>query len=104
MVINPINNLSLAQVPGEMTRIAAPRALPTNPFEDILSRAVDSLNGVSQTESAANELINRYIEGTAELSDVMLATSKMSIAVQLAVTVITSAVASFKELTQQIQI
>jgi flagellar hook-basal body complex protein FliE len=103
MVIDPIiNDMTLAQVPG--VGVARPaggsRVLTGNAFEDVLSKAVDSLNAVSDTEFRANELINDYIAGRAELSDVMVATSKMSITVQLAVSVITTAVSTFKEITQ----
>lgn len=102
MAIDPINDVLLAQVPGMAGGVgtAGPRALPTNPFDDVLSKAVDALNGVSQTEYTANDMINKYIAGQAELSDVMLATSKMNIAVQLAVTVITTAVSTFQQITQ----
>jgi flagellar hook-basal body complex protein FliE len=71
-----------------------------NIFDDMLGRAIGALNNVSATEMNANTLIDKYINGQAELSEVMLATSKMTIAVQLAVTTVTSAVSSFKELTQ----
>ena len=102
MAIDPIEDLTLAEVPGVREsrpgRVSSP--LTGNPFEDVLSKAVDALEGISQTEVTANELINKYIEGKAELSDVMVATSKMSIAVQLAVSVITTTVATFKEITQ----
>ena len=66
----------------------------------MLGRAVDALNSVSDVENNANRLIDEYLAGKIELSDVMIATSKMTIAVNLAVTTITSAVSSFKEITQ----
>jgi len=104
MIINPLKDITLAQTEGVgrgVTGAAGGRgALASNPFEDVLSKAVDALEDVSQTEFTANDLINRYIEGKAELADVMLATSKMSIAVQLAVSVITTSVSTFKEITQ----
>ncbi len=100
-MVEPIKPINLAQAaPPEGTTSPAPRGLTGNPFEDILSKAVDSLEGVSALEGEANMLINKYIEGKAELADVLVATSKMSIAVQLAVTTITTAVTSFKEITQ----
>ncbi len=71
-----------------------------NMFDTILNRAVESLEGVSKTEFTANDLMNKYAAGQAELSDVMIATAKMNIAVQLAVTTVTSAVNTFKEMTQ----
>ena len=101
MAIDPIKDISLAQTPGlpGVSRTGGRGILPVNAFEDILGKAVDALNGVSQAEFTANDLISKYVAGSAELSDVMVATSKMSIAVQLAVTVVNSAVSSFKELT-----
>jgi len=75
-------------------------ALEDNPFEAVFSKAVDALEGVSNVEFRANDLINQYVQGKADLADVMIATSKMNIAVQLAVTTITTAVSTFKEITQ----
>jgi flagellar hook-basal body complex protein FliE len=104
MVLPPIVPIKIAAVNGVDIAAAAttaPRAPETsNVFDNILSRAVESLNGVSQAEMNANQLIDKYVSGKAELSDVMLATSKMTIAVNLAVTTITTAVSSFKEVTQ----
>ena len=100
MARDPIDPISIAQVRPGREVSPAPRAFTGNPFEDILSRAVDAMEDVSKTEIYANELINRYVEGKAELSDVLVATAKASIAVQLAVTTITTAVTTFKEITQ----
>ena len=71
-----------------------------SPFEDILSRAIESLNSVSQSERYANQLVDKYMRGEVELHEVMIAQSKMSIVVQLAVTTINTAVTTFKEITQ----
>ncbi|MFA4858675.1 MAG: flagellar hook-basal body complex protein FliE [Candidatus Margulisiibacteriota bacterium] len=71
-----------------------------NLFEDVLSKAVEALNGVSQQEIYANQMIDQYTRGEVDMADVMLATSKMNIMVNLAVTVVNSAVTSFKEVTQ----
>ncbi len=71
-----------------------------NPFEDVLSKAIDALNGVSRSEIRANQLIDSYLRGEIELHEVMLAQSKMSIMVQLAVTTVNAAVTTFKEITQ----
>jgi len=102
MPITPIT-LKLAQVEGPVATPAQPTTTPSKSesiFDQVLGRAVDALNSVSQTEMNANKLIDDYIAGKVELSDVMIATSKMTIAVQLAVTTITSAVSTFKEITQ----
>lgn len=105
--INPID-IKLAQLLGEEKTqspaslgIAPPQGdLKTSPFEDILTKAVDSLEGVSKQEIKANQLIDSYLKGDVELSDVMLETSKLGIMVQLAVTTINTAVSTFKEITQ----
>jgi len=106
MVNLPIMPITLAQVEGPAATPAVSAAAPAAPgksesiFDQVLGRAVDALDSVSQTEMNANRLIDDYIAGKVELSDVMIATSKMTIAVQLAVTTITNAVSTFKEITQ----
>lgn len=72
----------------------------SSPFDDILSKAVDSLEQVSKAENNTNALINEYVRGNVDISDVMIATSKMNLMMQLAVTAVTSAVNTFKEITQ----
>jgi flagellar hook-basal body complex protein FliE len=113
--IDPVSaNLRLAQLLADdpVTQVAqVVPAAPTitdvgktnftgNPFEDILSKAVAALEGVSHDEIYANQLIDKYIQGEAELQDVMVAQSKASVMVQLAVTTVNSAVSTLKEVTQ----
>lgn len=117
--IDPVTaNMRLAQLLGSDDLLAqapaapaAPAALPGmpaasatgltgNPFDDALSKAVESLNMVSQSEIHANQLVDQYMKGQADLQDVMVAQSKMNIMMQLAVTSINAAVGSFKEITQ----
>jgi len=71
-----------------------------SPFDDILNGAINSLEGVSKMEGRTDAMINGYVNGTAELSDVMIAVSKMNLMIQLATTAVTSAVTAFKEITQ----
>ncbi len=86
--------VSVPQQPGssELTKIRT--------FDDVLQKAVGSLEDVSKIENDTNLLIQQFAEGKAELSDVMIATAKMNLSVQLAVAVVTSAVSTFKEMTQ----
>jgi flagellar hook-basal body complex protein FliE len=113
--INPIDpKIRLAQLLGEDFLAQAPEgASPAaaaeparnvefkgNIFEDVLSRAIESLEGVSRSEIYANQMIDRYLSGEVELHEAMIAQSKMSIMMQLAVTTINAAVTSFKEITQ----
>lgn len=71
-----------------------------NPFEDVLAKAVEALNKVSGSEFYANQMIDKYLAGEVDMADAMVATSKMSIMVQFAVTAINTAVTTFKEVTQ----
>jgi len=99
-----MDNMSLAALPGAagsgITPVGGGLSLSNSPFEAIFSKAVNALEGVSQSEFKANDLIDKYIQGKADLQEVMVATSKMNIMVQLAVTTISSAVTSFQQLTQ----
>jgi len=97
----------LAQAPpsvGWPTPAAPPAATKTqfsgNAFDDMLARAIDSLNDISKTEAYANQLIDKYTRGQAELQDVMVAQAKMTVATQLAVTTVNAAVNTLKEITQ----
>jgi flagellar hook-basal body complex protein FliE len=115
--INPVAaNLRLAQLLGEDPVAAPAAALPIgagqdlggpaaahltgNAFDDLLAKAVESLQGVSKTEFAANQAIDGYIKGQVDLQEVMVAQSKATIMAQLAVSTVNSAVTTFKEITQ----
>lgn len=114
MEINRIGRIDpnlVAQImgPEEVAPAPAVPAVPAgdiivpktrSPFDDILNGAINSLEGVSKMENRTNALMNSYINGTAELSDVMIATSKMNLTIQLATAAVTSAVTTFKEITQ----
>lgn len=96
----------LAQAPPGVAAPSVPAApggkveFSGNMFEDVLAKSIEALNGVSRTEMHANQMIQGYLRGEVELQDVMMAQSKMSIMVQLAVTTVNAAVTSFKEITQ----
>jgi flagellar hook-basal body complex protein FliE len=95
---------ALAQSPAisssSSSEAVARTELTGNPFEDMLNKAIESLEGVSRTENYANQVVDRYLRGEAEIADVMIAQSKMSVMVQLAVTTVNTAVSTFKEITQ----
>ncbi|OGC22107.1 hypothetical protein A2291_07170 [candidate division WOR-1 bacterium RIFOXYB2_FULL_42_35] len=113
--ITPVNNQDrLAQLLGDDFLAEAPSATRSaaaadpsagvtfsgNIFDDFLSKAVDALEGVSQTEFHTNEMIAKYLRGEVELHEVMTAQAKLGVQVQFAVTMITSVVSTFKEITQ----
>jgi flagellar hook-basal body complex protein FliE len=116
--IGPINaDRRLAQLLGEDELLAAapsPASWPTpaappaadktqfsgNAFDDMLAKAIDSLNDISKSEAYTNQLMDSYTRGQAELQDVMVAQAKMTVATQLAVTTVNAAINTFKEITQ----
>ena len=115
--ISPINNseLRLAQLLGDdylaqadpVSKVNQAAADPASKvefkgsiFEDVLNKAIESLNGISQTERYANQMIESYLRGEVDIHNVMVAQSKSTVMIQLAVTTINSAVTTFKEITQ----
>lgn len=105
MARNPIDRIEALSLKDEV-EVLNPKAFSVpaiqgrNIFDDILSQAVSALNGVSDLESKTNLLVNNYIVGKADISEVTVSMSKLSIAVQLATTTLTSAVTAFKEILQ----
>ncbi len=105
--ISPIQaQMRLAQLMGDDFLAQAPEAavqpadFSGNPFEDMLNKAIESLDGVSRTELYANQMVDKYLKGEAEVADVMAAQAKMNVMVSLAVTTVNAAVTTFKEITQ----
>ncbi len=97
-ILGPGETIPATNVPNEEQKPLELQKKIT--FDDILQRAVGSLEEVSKIENDANLLIQQYTEGKADISDVMIATAKMNLSVQLAVAVVTSVVNTFKEMTQ----
>lgn len=69
----------------------------TSLFDDMLSQMVDALNTVSATDEKANKLMADYLQGKASLTETMTTSAQSAVMIQLAVTVLNQAVASFKE-------
>jgi flagellar hook-basal body complex protein FliE len=86
-----------------LAAVAPVQAAPASPFSQFMDTAVNSLNDISTMESQTNQLTSEYINGRVSLEEVMLQTNKLSINMQLAVTVINTGVQTFKEI-QQMQV
>ena len=71
-----------------------------DPFKNFFENALESLEGVSAMESRADTLVQQYIAGEVDMPEVMVAMAKANLAVQFAVTTVTSVVNTFKEMTQ----
>lgn len=99
--IDPIRAHTPLEGPAAPFEMAAPAPRPVtgNLFEDLLGKAVDSLQGVSASELQTNAMIQGYLDGKVDLMDVVTAVSELNVTMQLAVTVANSAVQSFKEVT-----
>ncbi len=69
----------------------------TSLFDDMLSQMVDSLNSVSAADDKANKLMADYLQGKASLTETMTTSAQSAVMIQLAVTILNQAVASFKE-------
>src|SRR3989338_3635467 len=71
---------------GQDTPLTTEFSTSNNPFEDILSKAIEGLTNVSKTEINANNLIDGYLRGTVDVHDAMIASAKMGVEVQMAST------------------
>lgn len=74
--------------------------LNDNLFQIALDKAVESLNRISQQEIKSDLLIQGYVEGTVPLEEVIIQMEKTTVAINLAMTVINSAVQTTKEILQ----
>lgn len=74
--------------------------IKSSPFQNILDRAVESLNSVSNQEIKTGKLLDGYLAGKVGLEEIMIEVEKTSLSVQLSITVVNSGVQAFKELLQ----
>ena len=74
--------------------------LPVTPFQSFLTQAVDAFQSLSAMEHETNMLIKQYLRGKASIDDVTISTGKLNLAMQMATTVFTTTVQTFKELQQ----
>ena len=72
----------------------------SDPFQVVFDNVLKSLEGVSAAENRADVLTEAFVAGKVDTPDVMIAMAKANLAVQFAVTTVTTAVNTFKELTQ----
>lgn len=77
-----------------------PKHFAEHPFQKMLDSAVESLGKISATEANADALAVEYVNGNASIEDVMFAQNKAALEMNLAVTSVTSAIQTFKEITQ----
>ena len=96
--LNPANRVN--QVINAQQNVVPTNTIAEPPFQQFLDNAINSLNDISSQEIKTDQLINNYVTGKASLEEVILATNKLSLVMQLAVTVVNTAVQTFKEIQQ----
>lgn len=77
--------------------------LEVTPFQLFIDKAVDALEGISKMERRVNTLMDQYMLGRATIEEVSIETTKLTIAMSFATTVISQATQIFKEI-QGIQV
>ncbi|OGI07429.1 MAG: flagellar hook-basal body complex protein FliE [Candidatus Margulisbacteria bacterium GWF2_35_9] len=100
MDINRINPNIISQNTPVKTVVDGQLNLKENLFKASLDKAIDGLNQVSQQELKADNLIKDYVNGKADLDQVMIEVEKANLSVSLALTVVNQALQTFKEIMQ----
>ncbi len=76
------------------------RQFEVAPFQLFMSNAVEALASVSAMEYETNALMKKYAKGKANIDDVVHAASKLSLAVSLATTLVSTSTETFKQIQQ----
>ncbi|MFH1428632.1 MAG: flagellar hook-basal body complex protein FliE [Candidatus Margulisiibacteriota bacterium] len=103
MVVSPVIPIGNEMVGVEPIKTVGLAQPAQTPFSQFLDSAVDALTDLSKLEENTKVLTYDYMQGNATLEEVMIQTNKLSLAMQLAVSVITTGAQTFKEL-QQLQV
>lgn len=72
----------------------------TTPFQTMLDSAIGGLENVSALEEKANAYIAQYAKGNVSMEEALMEVTKMSMAVEMATSVVNQAVTTFKEIQQ----
>ena len=101
-IIDPIAKVGV--IDPELTDVVPQAAsVARTPYSELMDAAIKGLNDVSSIEQANNKLTLDYLQGHASMEAVMTSTNELSIAMQLAVTVVNNTTQTFKEI-QQMQV
>ena len=87
--------------PAQANTIVAPiKTENITPFQVMLDAAIGGLQNVSAIEDKANAYIVQYSKGNVSMEEALIEVQKMTLAVQIATTVVNQAVSTFKEIEQ----
>jgi len=92
-MVNPVQT-------GANTIVAPVNVQNTTPFQVMLDAAIGGLQEVSAIEEKANAYIIQYSQGNVSMEEALIEVQKMTLAVQMATTVVNQVVSTFKEIEQ----
>ncbi len=95
--IGAVQNITAQQ---ETANINPVQAQNNTPFQLMLDSAINALESVSATEEKANAYIAQYARGNVSMEEVLMEVNKMTLAVELATSVMNQVVTTFKEIQQ----
>ncbi|MDR1323659.1 MAG: flagellar hook-basal body complex protein FliE [Candidatus Margulisbacteria bacterium] len=97
--ITAVGGLNPVQT-GANTIVSPVNAQNTSPFQVMLDAAIGGLQDVSAAEEKANAYITQYSLGRVSMEEALIEMQKMTMAVQMATTVVNQVVSTFKEIEQ----
>ena len=86
--------------PDANTIVTPANTQNTTPFQVMLDAAIGGLKDVSAIEEKANAYIVQYSQGNVSMEEALMEVQKMTLAVQMATTVVNQVVSTFKEIEQ----
>jgi len=98
--IAAINSIGMNEQMGGMANVAPVSPENTTPFQTMLDTAIGGLENVSALEEKANAYIAQYAKGNVSMEEALMEVTKMSMAVEMASSVVNQAVTTFKEIQQ----
>jgi flagellar hook-basal body complex protein FliE len=85
---------------GGNTIVSPVNVQNTTPFQVMLDAAIGGLQSVSEIEAKADAYIVQYTRGNVSMEEALIEVQKMTLAVQMATTVVNQVVSTFKEIEQ----
>ena len=98
--IQVISNIQLNEEPGGIAEVAPVEVENSTPFQVMLDAALQGLESVSAIEEKSNVYIAQYARGNVSMEEVMIEMTKMTMAVEMATSVVNQVVTTFKEIQQ----
>jgi len=98
--IQAISGAQFDQASGGVAGVAPVRPENSSPFQVMLDAALTGLESVSAMEERSNVYISQYAKGNVSMEEVMMEMTKMTMAVDMATSIVNQVVTTFKEVQQ----